>query len=263
MRTFITFIVAALVLVAFIGCGGGDAAAPTGFVPGQTAEAYAYTHGGYVGQAIATTTEDGGFEVTLDEAFLPHSLAIVDIESDEWNDQNTVTYVVRGDTVYVAQNIAYDGTNYVGTTVGSALIYVEADEEGRPAGAKELELMILESEGSMAAWYENIQNGEFAIFTEFGGEPMPVTTTQYGSVTKRGSTYWNFGLGWQGNMDAIEDAAEQYGVSYTLDDMNRDADSGEWSLADATTAATASDFPDYFKLAQLAVARLEMGAAEE
>jgi hypothetical protein len=247
------------VLGALVGCGG-DAAAPTGFAPNQTAEAYAYTHGGYVGQAIASTNADGELEVTLDEAFLPHSLAIVDIEADEWTDANTATYVIRGNTVHVARYISYDGTNYTGTTVGSALVYVASDDDGNATGNTVLEKMILRNEANMAAWYDNIADGGFAIFTEFGGEAMPVTTTRYGSLTKRNSSYWDRGLGWSGNIEAIEDAAEEHGVSFTLDDMVRDSESNEWSLADATTGATASDFKDYFSLIQLAVARLDMAS---
>ncbi len=256
MRTFMTILVSVVVVVALASCGS-DAAAPTGFAPGQSVEAYAYVHGGYVGQAVVTTDADGAFEVTVDEAFLPHSLAIVDLESADWNENNTVSYVVRGDTVYVARHIAYAGTNYVGTTVGTTLVYVEADEAGNPAGNTALEMMIIRNEGNMAAWFANAAAGEFEIFTEFGGTPIPVTTTPYGGVTKRGSEYWNFGIGWHGNIDAIGDAAEQYGVAFTVDEMTRGGDN-QWRLADATTAATAVDFRDYFGLIQRAVARLEM-----
>ena len=254
MRTLITVLVASLALVALVGCGG-DAEPPTGYVPGQTAEAYAYVHGGYVGQAVVTTTDDGGFEVTIDEAFLPHTLAIVDMESGDWNEDNTVFYVQRGNEVRVAKWIAYAGTNYTGVTVGTAVAYVESDEQGNAAGGTILEKSIIRNEANMAAWYDTIADGGFVTFTEFGGQGSPVTTTSYGSLFKRGSSYWTNGLTWQGNMDAIEEAAEENGVAFTLDEMVRD---GEWELADATTGATASDFKDYFALVQMAVARLEM-----
>ena len=256
MRTFTIFLAVTTAILMLAACGN-DAEAPTGFVPGQSVEAYAYVHGGYVGQAVATTDAEGNYDVTLDEAFLPHTLAIVDMESDEWTDDNTATYVIRGDTVHVAKWIAYDGTNYVGETVGTALIYVAADDQGNPAGGKGLELTILRNEANMAAWFDNIQAGGFQILTEFGGSPMVVETTSYGSLTKRGSTYWNFGIGWEGNMDAIQEAATQYGVSYALDEIAQN-NNDEWELADATTGATLSDFKDYFSLVQLAVARLEM-----
>jgi hypothetical protein len=258
MRTLASVIVATIALVALIGCGGGDAAAPTGYAPNQRSEAYAYVHGGYVGQAVVTTDDEGSIDVTLDEAFLPHTLAIVDMESDDWNEDNTVFYIQRGNEVRVAKWISYNGTNYTGVTVGTALAYVESDEDGNPSGNTILEKAILRNENTMRAWYENIENGQFQTFTEFGGEPTTVTTTRYGSLFKRGSDYWtDRGLTWQGNMEAIEEAAEEMGVGFTLPEMTRN-DDGVWELADATTGATASDFPDYFGLVQLAVARLEM-----
>ena len=257
MRTFATLLISALVLVALVGCGGGDAPAPTGYAPGQEVEAYNYVHGGYVGQAVVTTDDEGAMSATIDEAFLPHTLALVDLEDDAWNEDNTVSYVVRGDEVFVAKYVSYDGTDYVGTTVGTALVYVEADEAGDPAGNTGLEMMIIRNEENMKAYFEGIQDGAFATYTEFGGDAEPVTTTSYGSVTKRGSTYWNFGIGWEGNVDAVAEAAAQNGVGYSLDDLTQD--DGEWQVADATTSATLSDFKDYFALIQLAAARLEMG----
>jgi hypothetical protein len=257
MRKTALLLIAAVVSFAIIGCGGEEPVAPTGYAPNQSVEAYAYVHGGYIGKAEASTDAEGALSVNINEAFFPHHLAIVDIESEEWNEDNTVTYVIRGDTVYVARYVAYNGTNYVGNTVGSALVYVEADEEGNPAGNSPLEKMILRNEANMETWWNSIADGGFEIFTEFGGEAMPITTTSYGSLYKEGSSYWDFGIGWQGNIDAIEDAAVQYGVGYSLDEMTR-GDDNMWNLADATTGATASDFKDYFSLIQLATARLEM-----
>ena len=257
MRTIALLLLAALLSFALIGCGGEEPAAPTGYAPNQSVEAYAYVHGGYIGRAEVTTDAEGAVTANINEAFFPHHLAIVDIEAADWNEDNTVTYVIRGNTVYVARYVAYNGTNYVGNTVGSALVYVEADEEGNPAGNAPLEKTIIRNEANMETWFDSIADGGFEIFTEFGGEAMPVTTTSYGSLYKEGSSYWNFDIGWQGNIDAIEDAAEQQGVGYTLDEMTR-GDDNKWSLADATTGATASDFKDYFSLIQLAVARLEM-----
>lgn len=259
MRRFLPVLIIIITLVVFLGCGSEEPApAPTGFAPGQTTEAYDYVHGGYVGKAEVTVNEDGSLDATIDEAFLPHTLAIVDIESDEWNEDNTVSYVVRGDEVHVAKYIAYDGTNYTGVTVGGALAYVASGDEGEPEGNTILEKAIVKNEETMKAWFENIQDEKFQIFTEFGGDPMAVTTTDYGSLTKRGSSYWDFGIGWQGNMEAVEEAVMQHGVGYSFDEMQRDEDSGEWSLADATTSATLSDFKQYVGLVQTAVGRLKM-----
>ena len=255
MRKMILISVAVLVALTFAGCGGD--AAPTGYAPGQTTEAYGYVHGGYIGQAVVTTDDDGSIEATLDEAFLPHTLAIVDMESDEWSEDNTVFYVQRNNEVRVAKYVSYAGTNYTGVTVGTALAYVESDEAGNPAGGTILEKAIIRNEGTMSQWFSSIDDGAFMVYTEFGGTGEAVTTTGYGSLYKRGSQYWaDRGLTWQGNMDAIETFAEEEGVAYSLDDFEQNSDN-VWE-ADATTGATASDFKDYFALIQLAVSRLSM-----
>ncbi len=262
MRTTVAVLAAVSLVFALAACNNGnDAAAAEGFAPNQTAEAYIYIHGGYVGQAVATTDGDGNLSVELDEAFLPHDLAAVDMDSDEWNEDNTVYYVRRGSEVRVAKYIEYDGTVYVGTTVGGSVTYVEADDDGEPAGGQDLELLIIFGQDSMAAYYDNIQNGRFGIMTEFGGDVEPVTTTQYGKVTKRGSDYWDRGLGWHGNIYAIEEFIEEEGFAFNLADMQRlDADDDDmeyWQVADAVTGATLTDFKDYFILAQAAAAQLE------
>ncbi|MFW6292368.1 MAG: hypothetical protein ACOC7V_08580, partial [Spirochaetota bacterium] len=150
------------------------------------------------------------------------------------------------------------GTNYTGVTVGTALAYVESDEDGEPTGGTILEKAIVRNEESMASWWDNIADGAFEVYTEFGGSGNAVTTTSYGGLYKRGSDYWaDGGLTWEGNMEAVQEAAEQYGVSYALDEIEQN-NNNKWELADATTGATLSDFKDYFSLVQLAVARLEM-----
>ena len=258
MRKTMVIAVVAILLVSLVGCGGdSDDAAVGGYQANQTAEAYAYTHGGYVGRAIVTVDGEGNLTAELDEAFLPHSLAGVDIEAAEWTEDNTVTFVQRGDTVYVAKFVSYAGTTYVGTTVGGAMVYTEADETGAPTGGQDLEQIITRNQGRMAAYYDNLEGGEFAIYTEFGGAATPITTTRYGGLFKRGSEYWNFGIGWQGNIDAIEEYVAENGVAANLSDFSR-GDDNFWSVADATTGATASDFVDYFGLIQAAAGRLAM-----
>ncbi|GAB6088984.1 hypothetical protein [Spirochaeta dissipatitropha] len=257
MRKISLILIIAVLAASLIACGD-DPVAPTGFAGGQTVEAYNYVHGGYVGRAVVQTAEDGSLQAELDEAFLPHTLAQVDIEAPEWNEDNTVYYLSRGNQVRTAKYISYNGTNYVGTTVGGAVIYVAADDEGNPSGGQDLELIIIRSEANMKTYWDSIAQGGFQVYTEFGGQGQAVTTTASGSLYKRGSSYWNFGdLGWQGNIDAVEEAAARFGTGFTLDEMVRGSDN-KWLLADAVTGATLSDFKDYFGLIQMAVGRLKM-----
>jgi hypothetical protein len=260
MRKFIAVIISAIALISFISCGN-EAPVAEGYAPNQQVEAFAYTHGGYVGQAVIATDADGNLDVTLNEAFLPHTLALVDMESGDWTEDNTAYYVSRGNQARVAKYVEYAGTVYVGSTVGGALIYVEADEAGMPAGGTDLEKIILRNQASMAAYFDAIAAGEFKVMTEFGAPATPVTTTSYGSLFKRGSGYWTNGQTWLGNMEAIESFVEEYGAAYSFDEMVRRAEDNnglqKWAVADVVTGATASDFKDYFSLILMAEAQLK------
>ena len=258
MRKSFAVLIAILMLTAFIGQVAAD-----GYIAGQTEKAYAYTHGGYVAEATATVVWDGSVRVDINEAFLPHTLAIVDYEAMEWTADNTAYYLSRGSEVRVAKYVEYDGKVYVGTTVGGSLTYVEADDSGMAAGGTDLEKVILRNQATMAAYYENLESGSFKIFTEFGGMGMPVTETHYGGVTKNDSPgYWNFGQTWQGNIDAIELFIYENGSDFSNSDMvqaiEENADGLKfWSVADAVSGATNSDFRDYFNVAQAAISRLK------
>jgi hypothetical protein len=215
-----------------------------------------------VARATVKVLNNGSLDVEIDEAFLPHTLAIVDYPSAGWTAANTVFYLSRGSEVRLAKYIEYDGKVYVGTTVGASLTYVEADASGKAAGGTDLELLILKNQDTMAAYYKNIQSGGFKIFTAFGGKATPVTETHYGGVTKASAPgYWNTGQTWQGNIDAIEAFIEKNGAAFPLSAMRRATTADAkglmlWSVADAVTGATNSDFKDYFGVAQAAIGRL-------
>lgn len=260
MKRFSALVLVSILLVVLSGCGGDSASG--GLVPGQIQEAYGYTHGGYVGRSVVRVSDDGSLDVEIDEAFLPHTLAVVALE-DEWTEENTVYYMSRGNEVRVAKYVVYDDTTYVGTTVGGGLMYVEADENGEPAGGKDLELAIVRNQATMAAYFANVQGGGFKLLTGFDGEPIAVTETRYGGVTKKTSPgYWDSGQTWVGNIQAIEAFIEENGWSFSPSEMVRATQANAdglkfWSVADAVTGATNADFKDYFSVTQLAASRLK------
>jgi hypothetical protein len=185
------FVVVVSVLLAACGSGGSDSSdqgeVSGPYLPDQRAEAYAYTHGGYVGKAVVTVGADGSLGVDIDEAFLPHTLALVDIESDDWSEANTVSYMSHGSEYHVAKYVQYNDTVYAGVPTGNTLSYVEADENGNPAGDVDLEKAILRNHDTMRAYYALIGAGRFGVLPEFGGAVIPVTTTSYGGLTKKDS----------------------------------------------------------------------------
>lgn len=235
------------------------------YVPGQTETAYAYTHGGYVGMAKVMTDDNGDLSVMLDETFLPHTLAIVDIEAPEWTENNTTQYLSRGSVGYVAKYVEYNGTVYVGVETGATFSYVEADEAGMPTGGTDLEKAILRNQGTMATYTALAKAGQFKVFTEFGGTPVAITTTSYGAVNKKDAPgYWggDRATTWMSNMKAIEDFIAENGLQFNEADMVRAAEENAeglkvWSVADAVSGATNSDFKDYFGMAQHAAGKLK------
>jgi hypothetical protein len=261
------FVVVASVLLVACGSGGsgssdeGEVSGP--YLPDQRAEAYAYTHGGYVGKAVVAVGADGSLSVDIDEAFLPHTLALVDIEGGDWSEANTVSYMSHGNEYHAAKYVQYNDKVYVGVPTGTIISYVEADENGNPAGNVDLEKAILRNHDTMRAYYALIGAGKFGVLTGFGAEVSPVTTTSYGGVTKKNAPgYWNFGQTWIGNIEAMEVFIEENGGQYSLTEMVRATEENSdglkpWSVADTVTAATNSDFKDYFDLVQSALGRLK------
>lgn len=266
MNRYLLLGLAAVLAISLIGCDSNQKAEETAlgtYAPNQRESAYAYTHGGYVGKAEVTVNADGELAVDLDEAFLPHTLGLVDIESDTWNEGNTTSYVSRGNTNYVAKYVSYNDKVYVSIPTGTGFSYVEADESGSASGGLDLEKAILRNQGTMAAYFALISAGKFGVIAEFGGDVIPVTTTSYGGVNKKNAPgYWADGLGWRGNMDAIQTFAMENGVQFSLTEMVRAENENDkglkpWSVADVVTGATNSDFKDYFGLVQAAAGRLK------
>ena len=266
MKRVLLVLFIVVVSVLLVACGSdssdqGEASGP--YLPDQRAEAYAYTHGGYVGKAVVTVGSDGSLSVEVDEAFLPHTLALVDIESPEWSEANTVAYMSHGSELYTAKYVQYNDKVYVGVPTGTTLSYVEADENGNPAGDVDLEKAILRNHDTMRAYFALIGAGKFGVLTEFGGDVTAVTTTSYGGLTKKNAPeYWNFGQTWLGNIEAMESFIEENGGQYSLSEMVRATEENAdglkpWSVADTVTAATNSDFKDYFDLVQSALGRLK------
>lgn len=265
------FLLLLLVVAIFTGCSGmssevsnEDVGIPGNYAPGQTVVAFDYVHGGYVGKTEIKTDDEGNLSVYFDDAFLPHTLALVDIEASEWNPDNTTGFISKGNEKFVAKYIEYNSKIYIAVPTGIGFSYVEADENGEATGSIDLEKAILRNQASMAAYYALIPAGKFKTLSSIGGTATSITTTSYGGVTKKVSPgYWAKGQTWIGNITAIEDYIAEYGVQVALTDMVRAKEENAdglklWKVADTVTGATNSDFKDYFGLAQAAVGRLRL-----
>ena len=78
------------------------------YAPNQSETAYAYVHSGYLGKADVKVDAAGKLSVTFDEAFLPHVLAAVNMDEQEWTSDNTMGYISHGHESFVAKYISYN-----------------------------------------------------------------------------------------------------------------------------------------------------------
>lgn len=271
MKKILVLLLAIVIIAGFTGCTGkstevsNEGSEITGnYGPDQTVIVYDYVHGGYVGKAEIKTDAEGNLNVYIDEAFLPHTLAIVDIEASEWNADNTTGFISRGNEKFVAKYIEYNSKVYIAVPTGTGFSYVEADETGAATGSTDLEKIILRNQANMAAYFTLVPAGQFKTLSSYGGTATSVTTTSYGGVTKKASPgYWANGQTWIGNITAIEDFISEYGVQFALTEMVRAKDENTdglklWSVADSVTGATNSDFKDYFGMVQAATGQLTL-----
>ena len=233
----------------------------------QTVEAYGYTHGGYVGQVVIVVT-DGVVDVEINEAFLPHTLAVVTLSTTEaptdWNETNTLTV---GTTSY-ALYISYYGNVYKALeTEAGLVVYSAVDETGAlktgSRDIKNLEMDIIKNDTNMKAYYDGLNGGELALLKALD-DANPVVITE-GQFKEGNPNYWPAGgdrLGWQANIDALEAFLEEYGAAFdTLEFTQVTAtingvEDTYWQIVDTIAGATNSDFQDYFQLAQAAFGQL-------
>ncbi|MDA3938950.1 MAG: hypothetical protein PF693_06540 [Spirochaetia bacterium] len=271
MKKYLLLLLSIAIIAGLAACGAKTASdndaksMVTGpYSPNQSETAYAYVHAGYVGKAEVKVDNTGKLTVFLDDAFLPHVLAAVDLEATDWNADNTMGYMSHGHEAFVAKYVSYNDKVYVAVKTGTSFSYVEADDKGTAVGSADLEKTILAHQTSMAAYYALISAGKFGVLTSFGAAVTPVTTTSYGGITKKTAPgYWNTGQTWIGNITEIENFIAENGLQFSLSKMAKAKDDNAdglklWSVADAVTGATNSDFKDYFGLAQAAAGRLKL-----
>lgn len=255
-----------LIIIVFTACNkdAGGVKNKGDYAVNQSQTAYGLTHGGYVGRAVISINEVGDISVNIDDAFLLHVLALVDIDEEKWTEDNTVKFISHGEEKHVAKYIEYNGIIYIAIPVGEGFTYVEADGDGMAYGSVDLEREILRNQVTMEQYYDLVPKGGLKLLDSFEGNANAVTTTIYGGLTKKTAPdYWNFGQTWVGNIKAIESFIEKNGVQFDLSDMVHASEPDKdglkfWSVADAVTGATNEDFKDYFGLVQMAAGRLKI-----
>jgi hypothetical protein len=223
---------------------------------------YGLVHGHYVGVAEIETEDDVVTAITIEEYFLPYNWAKVseadatanpnDTVSRTWKRSPTATtnvvdfyakYITIGDRLFTA--------TITGDVPNQTLVY-------SATGISDLEVWV-ETETN-AQWYvEQINDEAFALATSAGVDhPSLVRSdaTSNVAMTKSESGYWTVvapGLGWSGNIAAIETLLVGTSMDFTPEDFTKNTN-GFWANGDLVSGATLTDFQDYIALALRAYA---------
>ncbi len=215
--------------------------------------AYARVHGGhYVGVAEVVVDKDNKVvKVDFEEYYLPYNAAQVGTVGNNPELVENADVLVAGDPETAATKL-YAKYFKVKSLLFSAS-YVN-NEIKYTANGIEINDWV-DSEENAIAYVDAIENGEVFIATSAGakhGTLVPSGVAFYG-FAKSATGYWPVSatrlLGWGGNMRAME-------LALIGTDFSGEASRGEtdtyWSIGDAVTGATLTDFPDYYNLAKAA-----------
>lgn len=248
------FVALALVLVA---CGGKKEV---------TAKGYGLVHGHYVGEVEVTLAKDGKVKAAkIEEYFLPYNLAKV-AEADKAHADGVVEGISKNKPVYYAKYVM----------VGTTLFTAEAVEGSVPVykaeGINSIEEWV-KTEANAKKYVEELLAGKVFIAKADKTKSALVTSDESAkkNVAKSKSGYWTTGdskLKWKGNVEEmvsvfiasnLEGAAAQYEVK-EKDAQGNDKTVKKWSIGEAKSGATVTDFKDYFEVAKRAKAN---AAAEQ
>jgi hypothetical protein len=243
------FFVAALAGVVLAGCNATDV---------KTGIAYGLVHGHYVGVAEMTTENDVVTEVSFEEYFLPYNWAKVTaaegtagtVAVKTTSRTGALVTTVFGQYLKIGTRVF---TIEVSGAVGSQTFKYTSD------GIADIDAWVATE--ANALWYvQRIQANDYGfVSAATNGTALTFELADASAkvaMTKSASGYWavTSGLGWSGNMAAIETLLVGTSMDFTAESFTKDATTNFWGNGTLTSGATLTDFKDYINLALRAYA---------
>jgi hypothetical protein len=244
------FIVGALAGIVLAGCNAAVV---------KTGIGYGLVHGHYVGVSEVTTEDDVITEISFEEYFLPYSWAkvtategtagTVAVKSTSRTGAPVTTifaqFVKIGTRVFTIQ---------VTGAVGSQTFKYTSD------GIADIDAWVAVE--ANALWYvERIKANDYGfVSAATGGTALTFEKADASAkvaMIKSESGYWTVaapGLGWTGNMAALETLLVGTTMDFTAESFSRDATTNVWGNGTLTSGATLTDFKDYINIALRAYA---------
>lgn len=220
---------------------------------------YDLVHGHYVGVAHVTLLDGVIVAATVDEFFLPYSWGQIGPIGDQ-EEPLADQFFVRGprnrNNIY-AKYLVVAGFECVGHVEGEPgaqspkymcdIDGVDVEIEAWVAADEANARAYAESFAGFSTWADSVYN--FIADENFDRHTTYETAEASASVhiLKSIAPYWRHGaLGWLGNARATEAAVIGLSV-LTGDEVLVRGEDNLWSIDDAVSGATWSDFPDYFE----------------
>lgn len=243
----------------------------------NSAVAYRIVHKDYVGVVNVVVDDDVITDVAITEYYLPYTWAKVAGSTAEGQSDVVVVAKTNATTqvttyTWYAKYIVIGDKQFTGelrteTLVIGDVTYSNETVKYVAEGIADLFVWLKDSEANMQWYVEQLIAGAAYVAKDtFAVNTSLYPWNQGNGFTKLGTGYWygaSYPLGWSGNMDAIYAAVE--GKVFVADAVltqatnNPDTTANEavWSIADAVSGATLTDFKDYYALIGLAYAKTQ------
>ena len=214
---------------------------------------YGLVHSHYVGMATMTTENDVVTEVSFEEYFLPYSWAKVTATEGTANTVSVKTTSRTGaqvTTIY-AQRVKIGDKTFTIEVTGAewAQTFKYTSE-----GITDIDAWVATE--ANAKWYVEQIEAEAFGFVDAAGIAITdfvlADSAAKNAMTKSASGYWTVaspGLGWAGNMAAIETMMVGSTMDFDPAEFTKaTTDPLVWGNGEITTGATLTDFKDYVAL---------------
>jgi hypothetical protein len=282
MKKVFIIVFAMLLFSGLVACNQATTPAATTVVtttanPEKTGVGYGIAHKAYVG--VATVVELNGVitDLQLEEYYMPYTWAKVAGNTEAGQADVVVVpktsgtppvttyswyakYIVIGDKQFTGE---LRTTPLVIDTVTYSNEYVQYSATGIP----DLFVWLFNSEDNCEWYVEQLLAGKAYVAKDtFVVNTSLMTWNQGQGFTKSKTFYWtgtNYPLGWVGNMNAIIAAIEGHtfdpSAVLTRATNNPDTPANEavWSIGDAVTGATVTDFATYYTCIARAYAKTQ------
>jgi len=260
-KAFVIFlsVIAALTLFA---CGSKE----------ESAVAYAIVHKDYVGVVNLVVEGDIINDVIIDEYYLPYTWAKVAGTAAEGPadvvivaSTNTATPPVTTYAWY-AKYIVIGDKHFTGelrttTLVIGEVTYSKQTVKYVAEGVEDLFVWLLNSEANCEWYVQQLQDGKAFVAKDTFAVNTSLSVWNQGNGFEKDVTgYWSgssYPLGWQGNMNALYAAVEGKAFDAEATLVRATVAPLVWSIGDAVTGATMSDFANYYDLIALAYAKTQ------